>query len=162
MNMLAIQTGQATEVACVILPLRSVHLVVPAMCVAEVLPWRAPSPLAGAPRGCPGTLNWHGATIPAIDHELLESTDAAGHGPFAGRCLAVLNRVTPDAAWPFYALVVHGIPRLVQVAEVDIAPEQDAEVTGELLRIRVGTELLAIPDLVHLERQVARLLPPAS
>jgi chemosensory pili system protein ChpC len=161
MNMLAIQAGQATEVSCVILPLRSVHLVVPAMCVAEVLPWRVPSPLSGAPRGCAGTLNWHGATIPAIDHELLEGDDS-GHGPYAGRCLAVINRVTPDAAWPFYALVVHGIPRLVQVAEVDIAPEQDAEAAGELLRIRVGTELLAIPDLVHLEEQVARLLPEAG
>ena len=161
MNMLAIQTGQATEVSCVILPLRSVHLAVPAMCVAEVLPWRVPTPLAGAPCGCAGTLNWHGATIPAVDHELLETADG-GHGPFVGRCLAVINRVTPDAAWPFYALIVHGIPRLVQVAEVDIAPEQDAVAAGELLRIRVGTELLAIPDLVSLEQQVARLLPEVA
>ena len=156
--MLAIQTEDAAEVSCLILPLRTVQLVVPALCVAEVLPWRTLVPLPAGPRWCAGTLNWHGAVIPVIDHEAIDAAEGA-EGSLAGRCLAVINRTTPDAAWPFYALVVHGIPRLVQVAQVDLAAERGPEVPGELLRVRVGTELLVIPDLAALERHVARLSP---
>ena len=70
-----------------------------------------------------------------------------------------------DAAWPFYALVLHGIPRLVQVAEVDLTGTLEPDAAGELLRVQVGTELLVIPDVAGLERLIAALVPepiPAS
>jgi len=158
--MLAIETEDATEVSCVILPLRTLLLVVPAVCVAEVLPWRSPEPLPGAPRWCVGTLSWHGAVIPVLDHETVAGLEVATT-PATGRCLAVINRTTPDAGCPFYALVVPGIPRLVQVAQVDLSAERGAEARAELLRVRVGTELLVIPDLAMLEQCVAELSPPA-
>ena len=156
--MLAIETDDAAEVSCVILPLGEIQLVVPAVCVAEVLPWRIPATLNGVPRWCQGTVNWHGAVIPVVDQELLDASDD-GEAPEAGRCLAVINRTTPDAVWPFYALVVRGIPRLVQVAQMDLAAERGPEGPGELLRVKVGTELLVIPDLARLEGEVAGLAP---
>ena len=154
--MLAISTGQATEVSCVILPLRGRQLVLPAACVAEAVLWRDPAPLAGAPGWCAGTFNWHGAVIPALDLERLAASEPASE-PERGRCLAVVNRITPDASWPFYALVVHGIPRLVLVAQADVAEESGPTDRGELLHVRVGTERLVIPDLAELERHVAEL-----
>jgi len=157
---LAIEVADPAEVSCVILPLRAAQLVVPAVCVAEVLPWRAPEPLAAAPLWCVGTLNWHGAVIPVVDHEALAAGDAAS-APTGGRCLAVVNRTTPDAAWPFYALVVYGIPRLVMVAEVDLVAEAGAEGCAELMRVRVGTEQLSIPDLALIARHVAGLVVAA-
>lgn len=156
MTMLAIEAEEAGEISCVILPLREVQLVLPTGCVAEVLSWRAPVPLAAAPSWCAGTINWHGAVIPAVDHEILERESTVGDsGP--GRCLAVINRTTSGAAWPFYALVVHGIPRLVLVAQMDLSGERDPEASGELLRVRVGAELLVIPDLGGLERRLASI-----
>jgi len=160
MTMPAIEAEEAEEISCVILPLREVQLVLPTGCVAEVLSWRPPVPLAAAPRWCAGTINWHGAVIPAVDHEILERGSAVAESG-AGRCLAVINRTTAAAAWPFYALVVHGIPRLVLVAQMDLSGERDPEASGELLRVRVGTELLVIPDMAGLERHLAGLAQPA-
>lgn len=159
MTMLAIEAEEAGEISCVILPLREVQLVLPTGCVAEVLSWRAPTPLNGAPSWCAGTINWHGAVIPAVDHESLEREGVVGE-PGAGRCLAVINRTTPGAAWPFYALVVHGIPRLVLVAQMDLSGERDPEASCELLRVRVGAELLVIPDLAGLERHLSGVAQP--
>jgi chemosensory pili system protein ChpC len=159
--MLAVEVEEAAEISCVILPLGSSQLVVPAACVAEVLPWRRPTTLAGAPRWCAGALDWHGAVIPVVDHEALVAGDAAVE-PAAGRCLAVINRTRPDSARPFYALVVHGIPRLVLVAQMDLSAEQASEGPGELLRIHVGTEQLVIPDLALLEMRVDGLAPASG
>jgi chemosensory pili system protein ChpC len=71
----------------------------------------------------------------------------------------VINRTGSDAVWPFYALIVHGIPRLVQVARVDLSGEQSPEAPWELLRVQVGTELLVIPDLADIEAVLAALVP---
>lgn len=154
----AVQIEEAAEVSCVILPLRSVQLVVPAACIAEVLPWRSPTPLPDGPPWCAGTLNWHGAIVPVLVLEALGAEPEAPV-PTQGRCVAVVNRIGAEAAWPFYALVVHGIPRLVQVAQVDLSGETEPEASVELLRLQVGTELLVIPDLAGLERMLAALVP---
>jgi chemosensory pili system protein ChpC len=153
--MLAVATEQATEVSCVILPLRRKQLVLPTACVAEVLLWREPVPVEDPPAWCTGTVDWHGAVVPVLDLEALgaavqPTTDAAA---IRGRCLAVINRTTPDAACPFYAVVVHGIPRLVLVAQMDLTAQSEASAEGELLAVRIGTEALVIPDLAELERR---------
>ena len=154
--MLAIEAADNAEVSCVILPLRGYQVVVPAVCIAEVLPWRPLRPIEGGPRWCPGALTWHGESVAVVDHEALESA-GKGAEPLPGRCLAVINRTTPGGARAFYALAVNGIPRLVQLAQMDVAAEHSPETPAELLRVMVGTELLVIPDLASLERQVAEL-----
>jgi len=158
MSVPAVQIEEAEEVSCVILPLRNAQLVVPAACIAEVLPWRNPTPLPDGPPWCAGTLNWHGAIVPVLVLEALGAESEAA-APMQGRCLAVVNRTGAEAAWSFYALVVHGIPRLVQVAQVDLSGESEPQASGELLRVQVGTELLVIPDLAGLERMLAALVP---
>jgi chemosensory pili system protein ChpC len=157
--MLAVATEQATEVSCVILPLRRKQLVLPTACVAEVLLWREPAPVEGAPAWWTGTVDWHGAVVPVLDLEALDAPalPASETGAVRGRCLAVVNRTTGDAACPFYAVVVHGIPRLVLVAQMDLTAESEAGCEGELLNVRIGTEALVIPDLAELERRAGRL-----
>jgi hypothetical protein len=54
---------------------------------------------------------------------------------------------------------VHGVPRLVELAQVDITAEMAPESVGELSRVEVGTELLALPDLALVEARVAELAP---
>jgi len=158
MNMLAVASEQAAEVSCVILPLRRKQLVLPTACVAEVLLWREPAPVEGAPDWWTGTVDWHGAVVPVLDLEALETPapPAADAGTTRGRCLAVINRTTADAACPFYAVVVHGIPRLVLVAQMDLTAQSEAKSEGELLNVRIGTEALVIPDLAELERRAGQ------
>lgn len=157
--MLAVATEQATEVSCVILPLRRKQVVLPAACVAEVLLWREPLPLGGAPAWWMGTVDWHGAVIPVLDLDALgvPAPPAPDAGAVRGRCLAVINRTTADGACPFYAVVVHGIPRLVLVAQMDLTAQSEGGAEGELLNVRIGTEALVIPDLAELERRAGQL-----
>ena len=158
--MAATEAEQPTEVSCVILPLRNREILVPAACVAEVLPWRQVTARPDAPAGAPdwylGEIDWHEETVPVADFERLCGA-AAPLGGVAGRCLVVMHRVTPDGALAFYALAVAVMPRLVQLAQIDVVAEEPPAAAAEALRVRVGTELVVIPDLVYLEQQIAAL-----
>lgn len=153
--MLARQLPDADEVACVIFPLAGRQMLVPSVCIAEVLPWQRPRVLADAPRWCAGEVDWHGTWIPVVDIDALDAARAPE--AVAGRCLVVLNRTTPGAGRSFYALFTSGIPRLVKIAGDDVAAEASPAGSTELLRLRVGTEDLVIPDLGAVERHLGEL-----
>jgi chemosensory pili system protein ChpC len=158
MTMPATGTEEPTEVSCVILPLRNRELLVPAACVAEVLPWRPMTARPDAPATTPGwylgEIDWHEEAVPVADFECLCGAAAPPSGA-TGRCLVVMNRVTPAGLRPFYALAVAVMPRLVQLAQIDVVAEEPPGAAAEALRVRVGTELVVIPDLAYLEEQLA-------
>jgi len=154
MNQIAGTRGAEGEIDCVVLPLANVELLVPSACIAEVLPWRPPLAASGSPDWCRGTIDWHGAMVSLVDFERLLGAPARSE---SGKSIAVINRSRPDAPRPFMALVVQGLPRLVQIAEDDLAADHAAETPGELWLIEVGTERLVVPDLRYLETRIGEL-----
>lgn len=145
---------QPYELSCVLIPLEGGQLLLPSVCVAEVMPWRRIKVLPDTPPWCLGLLGWRGEAVPVVRLEHIER--AAGDGRRPGRCLVVMNR-TDAGALPFYALAAEGLPRLVQLAEADLADpdQQPGEAAGRL--VRLGAETATIPDLSALEEQVASL-----
>ncbi len=146
---------ELSELACVLIPLEQGQLLLPSVCVAEIMPWRRIKVLPEAPEWCLGLLGWRGETVPVVRFEHLNRP--AGEGRKPGRCLVVMNR-TEGGAVPFYALAAENLPRLVQLSEADLGDEDgDEPGAAEARLVRVGAETASIPSLSYLEKHVAGL-----
>jgi chemosensory pili system protein ChpC len=144
------------ELSCVLIPLETGQLLLPSVCVAEIMPWRRIKVLPEAPDWCLGLLGWRGEAVPVIRFEHLNRP--RNDGRRAGRCLVVMNRTGADAGGPrFYALAVDGLPRLVQLTGSDLTDQDEEPGPAEARIVRVGAETASIPSLTYLEEQVARV-----
>jgi len=145
---------EPSEMSCVLIPLEQGQLLLPSVCVAEIIPWRRIKVLPDAPDWCLGLLGWRGEAVPVIRFEHVN--EPATDGRRAGRSLVVMNR-TGGGAVRFYALAVDGLPRLVQLAESDLSDQDDEPGPAEARIVRVGAERASIPSLAYVEEQVAAL-----
>ncbi len=145
------------ELSCVLIPLlEGRQLLLPSVCVAEIMPWRRIKVLPDAPNWCLGLLGWRGEVVPVIRFEHLNRAHPDERR--AGRCLVVMNR-TGGAALPFYAFAAEGLPRLVQLSDSDLTDRDDPAGIAEARVLRVGAETASIPRLSYVEQQVAELKP---
>ncbi|MEQ8858324.1 MAG: chemotaxis protein CheW [Pseudomonadales bacterium] len=145
---------QPSELACVLIPLQQGQLLLPSVCIAEIMPWRRIKVLQGVPDWCLGLLGWRGETIPVLRFERLNQPKSSGPAP--GRCLVVMNRTGAGVA-PFYALAAEGLPRLVQLSDADIGDQDERPGRAEARLVRLGTETASIPSLNFIEQQVVEL-----
>ena len=158
MVMIAEDVGE--DINCVVLPIGALGLLVPSVCVAEVLPWRRIREAEGTPDWMMGLMTWRGESIPVVRFETLNgSTDAVSSDC---ECVAVMNRCRTAHSEAFYAIATDGMPRMVQVGEADIFPEQTHLGVAESAAVKVGTEQLRIPNLGYLEDQLMNLRPSTS
>ena len=142
------------EVQCVVIPLTSGSLLLPNVCVAEILPWRRIKPLPDAPDWFAGVLGWRGEMLPVVSYEAL--AEGMGDSNPRGRCMIVMNRSSGSWGTAFYALIASGLPRLVAVAAEDLDGECHGSSVYEALRVELGTELVVIPDLPQLEQELQK------
>jgi chemosensory pili system protein ChpC len=143
-----------SELTCVLIPLRGGQLLLPSVCIAEIMPWRRIKVLEGLPDWCLGLLGWRGETVPVVRFERLNQPRAEGPAP--GRCLVVMNRTGGNGV-PFYAMASEGLPRLVQLSEGDLNEQDDRLGRAEARIVKLGAETASIPNLHFLEEQVAGL-----
>ena len=89
---------QNEELACVLIPTTDDSLLLPNVCVAEIMPWRRLKSLSNGPQWCLGFAGWRGLSIPVIDYPALN--DKPGSGDAGARCLIVMNRSrTSEGTW---------------------------------------------------------------
>ncbi len=157
MTTAAVVAQEPSELACVLIPLQQGQLLLPSVCVAEIMPWRRIKVLQDVPAWCLGLLGWRGETIPVLRFERLNQPKSAGPAP--GRCLVVMNRTGSGGVAPFYALAAEGLPRLVQLSDGDLDDQDQRPGPAEARVVRIGTETASIPSLSFIEAQVAELRP---
>lgn len=146
---------EPSELSCILIPLRDRQLLLPSVCVAEIMPWRRIKTQQGLPNWCLGLLGWRGEAVPVARFEALN--EPSEEAPTQGRCLVVMNRTGAGPA-SFYALAAEGLPRLVQLADDDLRDDNQRPGAAEARVVRLGTEIASIPDLAYVEQQVAELL----
>ncbi|MFK7912382.1 MAG: chemotaxis protein CheW [Pseudomonadales bacterium] len=143
------------EVQCVMIPLAHSNILLPNVCVAEILPWRRIKALQSVPDWMSGILGWRGETVPVVNFELLnEHPDSRVAN---GRCLVVMNRAGLSRGPAFYGIVAEGLPRLLQVAAEDLVARDENGGPYTSAHVQLGTEAAVIPDLERLERQIKML-----
>lgn len=155
--MTAVVAQEPSEMSCVLIPLERAQLLLPSVCVAEIMPWRRIKTVPDLPDWCLGLLGWRGETVPVVRFERLNNPENGRGTP--GRCLVVMNR-TGGGATPFYALAADALPRLLQLSESDVTDEDVQFGEAESRVVRLGTEVASVPDLHYIERQLTTLKLP--
>ncbi len=151
---LAEQMSDLDELSCVLIPTEGENLLLPNVCVAEIVPWRRIKTLNGGPSWCLGFTGWRGLSIPVIHYR---GFDDEIPGTVEARCLVVMNRARTADAIPFYAFAAQSLPYMVQLAESDLQISQQDLHTADAMKVDVGSIIATIPDLAYVEERASQL-----
>lgn len=148
--------GSERVLECLVLPIGQAEVLVPAVCVAEVVRYQ-PLAWASGPSACIGLLGWHEGDVPVIDLGLV--ADGGAQWVTHGRAIAVLQRTLADAAWPFWAVALSDLPRKRRVAAGALVLAETAASGCPGSWVHLGSDSYLIPDLAWLQREQ---LPPVT
>ncbi len=151
----AVMTQEQSELSCVLIPLKAGNLLLPNVCIAEILMWRRIKNLQDSPDWCLGLLGWRGQSIPVVRFERLNNARVEERK--TGRCMVVMNRARSSDGLGFYALAAEGLPRMVQLTNDDLSNEPCKLGPGEVVAVKLGTESAIIPNLEFIESNVRKL-----
>ena len=150
--------NQTNELYSLLIPLRDERLLVPRVCVAEVIAFGdAPElPEGELPDWFTGMVEWSGRRVPVIS---LDATkDQSAEKRRGRRRIVIFHALTPTLKGRYYGILTQGFPQLVRVNEEVLKLEAkdgwpaDAPV---LCRVRMINEYPLIPDLEKLENMLA-------
>jgi chemosensory pili system protein ChpC len=155
--------NQPSELYSLLIPLREERLLVPRICVAEVIAFAdTPElPEGDVPPWFVGTVEWSGRRVPVIT--LDANPDNTSDKRRGRRRIVIFHALTPVLSGRTYGILTQGFPQLVRVnrdvltADPDYSPPPDRPI---LCRVRMIHEFPVIPDFEALEEMVAAL--PAS
>lgn len=133
------------QVRCVRLPLQGVSLLLPYACVAEI----ASLSLRAGPGACLGVAEWRGLRVPVVS--LDRGCNMAVDVPRGRIRIAVLYGLRDPVRRPYYAIMLHGVPRTESLAagQLEDAGEAGCKLLG--LGGRMEGQVVFVPDLEALE-----------
>ncbi len=150
----AIEMDQNSALSCVLIPTSQESLLLPNVCIAEIVPWRRIKPADEAPDWCLGQVGWRGSSLTVIDFAALNQQPDVSSTP---RCLVVMNRARSSSGPAFYAIAAQSLPRMLQIADEDLSGQEANLGPADVMKVQVGTEVATIPDLEYLENSIAQL-----
>lgn len=129
-----------------LLPLRSLNLLVPNSAVAEIIGYSLPRALPDTSEWFAGVVLWRGVYIPVVAVEQMCGVDVAQAGPRAR--IAIIYNPEKDPDLPYLGIHMQDIPR-AYLAEAESMESGSDEDLSPYLLSRVDDEQLArvIPDL---------------
>jgi chemosensory pili system protein ChpC len=155
--------SEQKELYSLLIPLRNERLLVPRMCVAEVIAFADTDRPADdrGPDWLLGTIEWNGRRLPVVsfDRAAPEEPAPARKRPSRSR-IVVFHALTNQLKAGFYGILTQGFPQLVRVNPDVIALDEGAELPpGQpmLCRVRMIHEFPLIPDVEKLEGMLAEL-----
>ena len=150
-----------SELYSLLIPLESERLLVPRVCVAEVITFRAPERSwenDELPDWFLGIIEWNGRRVPVASFEGMSGQAVQNR---AGRTrIVVFHAIGGDLKVGYFGIITQGFPQLVRVNGdvLSVASEQPwAEGQPVLCRTRMINEYPLIPDMERLETMLAEL-----
>ena len=146
-----------SAVRSLLLPLQHGAMMLPYSAVQEIISWRLPQEVDGAPVWLLGTVSWRRWRLPVISAEALLGEDFSR--PARKAHIVVCSLLTGDDRLPCAGIVTRGVPQLVRADADNISPMLETEprsVVSYMLRYR-DTEAW-IPDLAVLAGELAAVL----
>lgn len=147
------------ELYSLLIPLRQERLLVPRMCVAEVIAFVETEREIDddVPDWYLGTVEWNGRQLPVLSFDGTRAEDASTKKRGRTR-IVVFHAVTGVLKGGYYGILTQGFPQLVRVnpdvltldAERPLPPDQPA-----LCRVRMIHEFPLIPDVERIEQMLA-------
>lgn len=148
------------EVYSLLIPMAGGKLILPRLCVAEVMGYTRPQPVEDVPAWLLGFIHWRNQELPLVSFEGLCGRRIPER---ANRTrVAVVYGINARMEPPAFALMTQGYPYLVRVNASVLS--QDAEEsygveTPVLSRVHMANERPVIPDLEAIEDLLLEALP---
>ncbi|MBN1237289.1 MAG: chemotaxis protein CheW [Gammaproteobacteria bacterium] len=159
-------SAEHKELYSLLIPLKQERLLVPRMCVAEVITFAETQSVIGddVPDWYLGTVEWNGRQLPVVSFDGSRADDAASKKRGRTR-IVVFHAITRQLKGGYYGILTQGFPQLVRVNEdvLTLDPEWSGD-DGQpvLCRVRMIHEYPLIPDVERLEEMVADVLQSAQ
>jgi len=147
----------AEEIYSLQVPLTKTALLLPSVCVAEIVDAYPPQPVPGMPIWLLGLFDWRKRQVPLFDYEML---NGRRDFPSAATRIAILNTLGPDRQRAFMGMTVQGIPHLVRIQPQALrgVEQQGGPLTKMFVQGPLGRAEL--PDLLAIESQLQQLQLP--
>ncbi|WP_320822232.1 chemotaxis protein CheW [Reinekea sp.] len=143
-------------VASLLIPVQNKSLLVPNIVVAEVVSLQTIAPLADSPSWALGSILWRGEQVPVMSFEIANSQVHARDSEHAR--LAVINAVSGQSRFKYFAILVQGIPRMIKLTQDDVREDKQVLVGhGEKMAVITQLGKAVIPDLEYLEALLGKL-----
>jgi chemosensory pili system protein ChpC len=155
------------ELYSLLIPLRNERILVPRMCVAEVIAFADTEKRedADAPDWLLGSVDWNGRRVPVITLDAAPGPNEGQSGRRGSRSRIVIFHALGQSLKPaFYGVLTQGFPQLVRVnRDVLTLDTETPPPVGQpmLCRVRMIHEFPLIPDLEGIERRIADLATAA-
>lgn len=150
--------AEQRELYSLLIPLRDERLLVPRMCVAEVIAFVETQSAVGAdvPEWYLGTVDWNGRALPVVSFDGSRPNDASSKK--RGRTRIVVFHAITGRLKGYYGILTQGFPQLVRVNPDVLMLDTERPIPDEqpaLCRVRMIHEFPLIPDVERLELMVA-------
>ena len=151
-------SAEPRELYSLLIPLKSERLLVPRMCVAEVIAFAdaARSRDDAAPDWYLAAVEWNNRRLPVVSFDSQRGEERKARR--ARTRVVVFHAITQELKGGFYGILTQGFPQLVRVnADVlGLETEQPLpEGLPALCRARMIHEYPLIPDVERLEKMIA-------
>jgi chemosensory pili system protein ChpC len=153
--------SKPSELYSLLIPLRSERLLVPRMCVAEVIAFADMErrETEDAPDWLLGTIDWNGrrVSVVSLDGATVEEQPHPTRKGSRSR-IVVFHALGNKLKQGYYGVLTQGFPQLVRVNRDVISLDTDEELPTDLpvlCRVRMIHEFPLIPDLETLEDLIA-------
>jgi len=144
------------ELYSLLVPLTGERLIVPRVCVAEVIGYQPPAEMTNAPPWYLGVVTWGERSVPVVSFE----------GALGQALPSVSNRTRIVIFHAFggllpggyFGVLTQGFPQLVRVNADVIRPDPSrgfSERSPVICQVRMVNETPLIPDLQRLEQMIA-------
>jgi chemosensory pili system protein ChpC len=151
------------ELYSLLIPLRNERLLVPRMCVAEVIAFADTERRRDAeiPDWVLGTIDWNGRRLPVVSFDRIEPADPPKSRKKPSRArIVVFHGLTNRLKSGYFGVLTQGFPQLVRVNPDVLSLDLDTPVPQYLpilCRVRMIHEFPLIPDIERLEQMLADL-----
>lgn len=144
------------SVRSLMIPMVHETLLLPNASLAEIITYKELEPVDDSPDWCLGMLSWRGLDIPVVSFESIHSN---AETKISKQCrIAVFNALGGSKKLSFFAVVVQGIPHLIQANQsvVTALAEDVGSNDGVLAHVLVEAEPAVIPDLDLIESMILK------
>ncbi len=153
-------SAEPKELYSLLIPLRSERLLVPRMCVAEVIAFSdaARSRDDAAPDWYLGAIEWNNRRVPVVSFDGPRGEERKSKR--ARTRVVVFHAITQELKGGYYGILTQGFPQLVRI-NADVLGVDTGQPLPEglpaLCRARMIHEYPLIPDLERLEQMLAEM-----
>ncbi len=151
--------AQVEELYSLLIPLNQGRLIVPRICVAEVVRYNGPKEKYDGPSWFRGNVSWNQMQVPTVNFEELCGLTSTKPG---GRTrVAIFNGLSGVLRTGFFGVLTEGFPQLVRVNR-DVMELDDQHAWPEdgpvICQIRMINEYPLVPDIEKLEMMIQNFL----